>query len=89
MIFPYLLLILALCFNCAFELSFYVLVAADEKLAPSAKKLHPGISSSIISELTDCNAALSQQRKKRQVFFVMIYNCTGFGNSSIFLFGII
>ncbi|XP_004497808.2 pre-mRNA-processing factor 19 homolog 2, partial [Cicer arietinum] len=41
--------------------------AADEKLAPSAKKLHPGISSSIISELTDCNAALSQQRKKRQI----------------------
>ncbi|CAK8570585.1 unnamed protein product [Lathyrus sativus] len=41
--------------------------AADEELAPNAKKLHPGISSSIITELTDCNAALSQQRKKRQI----------------------
>ncbi|KAK2400171.1 U4/U6 small nuclear ribonucleoprotein PRP4 protein [Trifolium repens] len=41
--------------------------ADDEELAPNAKKLHPGISSSIISELTDCNAALSQQRKKRQI----------------------
>ncbi|KAL2325924.1 hypothetical protein Fmac_024982 [Flemingia macrophylla] len=42
-------------------------VAEDEDLAPGAKKIHPGISSSIISELTDCNAALSQQRKKRQI----------------------
>ncbi|RDX83546.1 Pre-mRNA-processing factor 19, partial [Mucuna pruriens] len=41
--------------------------AEDEDLAPGAKKIHPGISSSIISELTDCNAALSQQRKKRQI----------------------
>ncbi|GAU25299.1 hypothetical protein TSUD_18120 [Trifolium subterraneum] len=41
--------------------------ADDEELAPNAKKLHPGISSSIISELTECNAALSQQRKKRQI----------------------
>ncbi|MCI08098.1 U-box domain-containing protein 72-like, partial [Trifolium medium] len=41
--------------------------ADDEELAPNAKKLHPGISSSIITELTDCNAALSQQRKKRQI----------------------
>ncbi|KAG4983218.1 hypothetical protein JHK87_027967 [Glycine soja] len=41
--------------------------AEDEDLAPGAKKIHPGISSSIISELTDCNASLSQQRKKRQI----------------------
>ncbi|KAK7279190.1 hypothetical protein RJT34_24236 [Clitoria ternatea] len=41
--------------------------AEDDELAPGAKKIHPGISSSIISELTDCNAALSQQRKKRQI----------------------
>ncbi|XP_047168277.1 pre-mRNA-processing factor 19 [Vigna umbellata] len=41
--------------------------AEDEDLAPGAKKIHPGISSSVISELTDCNAALSQQRKKRQI----------------------
>jgi hypothetical protein len=54
---------------------FYVLAANDEELAPNAKKLHPGISSSIISELTDCNAALSQQRKKRQVF--IITDCNG------------
>lgn len=41
--------------------------ADDEELAPNAKKLHPGISSSIISELTDCNAALSGKRKKREI----------------------
>ncbi|XP_027363336.1 pre-mRNA-processing factor 19-like isoform X3 [Abrus precatorius] len=41
--------------------------AEDEDLAPGAKKMHPGMSSSIISELSDCNAALSQQRKKRQI----------------------
>ncbi|KAF1898040.1 hypothetical protein Lal_00032804 [Lupinus albus] len=41
--------------------------AAEDELAPGAKKIHPGITTSIISELTDCNAALSQQRKKRQI----------------------
>ncbi|KAE9592361.1 hypothetical protein Lal_00028351 [Lupinus albus] len=41
--------------------------AAEDELAPGAKKIHPGITASIISELTECNAALSQQRKKRQI----------------------
>lgn len=36
-------------------------------MGPDGKRIRPGISSSIISELTDCNAVLSQQRKKRQV----------------------
>lgn len=45
-----------------------LLVAAeDDEMGPDGKKIRPGISSSIISELTDCNTALSQQRKKRQV----------------------
>ncbi|OVA10375.1 WD40 repeat [Macleaya cordata] len=35
----------------------------DEEL----KKVHPGISADTIAELTDCNAILSQQRKKRQI----------------------
>ncbi|KAK6926561.1 Pre-mRNA-splicing factor 19, partial [Dillenia turbinata] len=39
----------------------------DEDLVPGGKKIHPGISASIITELTECNAALSQQRKKRQI----------------------
>ncbi|KAH9681725.1 pre-mRNA-processing factor 19 [Citrus sinensis] len=39
----------------------------DEDLGPAGKKLHTGITPAIIAELTDCNAALSQQRKKRQV----------------------
>ncbi|CAE6026979.1 unnamed protein product [Arabidopsis arenosa] len=39
----------------------------DEELGPNAKKLCPGISAEIITELTDCNAALSQKRKKRQI----------------------
>ncbi|GFZ10713.1 MOS4-associated complex 3B [Actinidia rufa] len=40
---------------------------ADEDMGPAGKKPRSGISSSIITELTDCNAALSQQRKKRQI----------------------
>ncbi|KAK6138766.1 hypothetical protein DH2020_027494 [Rehmannia glutinosa] len=39
----------------------------DEEMGPDGKRIRPGISSSIISELTDCNAVLSQQRKKRQI----------------------
>ncbi|KAI5649722.1 hypothetical protein M9H77_35727 [Catharanthus roseus] len=41
--------------------------AEDDEMGPDGKKIRPGISSSIISELTDCNTALSQQRKKRQI----------------------
>ncbi|KAL2530275.1 Pre-mRNA-proCES [Forsythia ovata] len=41
--------------------------AEDDEMGPDGKKIRPGISSAIISELTDCNAALSQQRKKRQI----------------------
>ena len=51
-----------------------VIAAEDEELAPGGKKIRPGITSTVISELTDCNAALSQQRKKRQVFFVISWN---------------
>lgn len=51
-----------------------MIAAEDEELGPNGKKLRPGISASIITELTDCNAALSQQRKKRQVLFAMMYN---------------
>lgn len=43
-------------------------VNEDEELGPDGKKIRPGISATVISELTDCNAALSQQRKRRQVF---------------------
>ncbi|KAL7220046.1 hypothetical protein ACSBR2_012998 [Camellia fascicularis] len=39
----------------------------DEDIGPDGKRIRPGISASIIAELTDCNAALSQQRKKRQI----------------------
>ncbi|KAF8388285.1 hypothetical protein HHK36_026951 [Tetracentron sinense] len=42
-------------------------VAEDEELGPGGKKIRPGILADIIAELTDCNAALSQQRKKRQI----------------------
>lgn len=35
--------------------------------------MHPGISPSILAELTDCNTALSQQRKKRQVLFMLLF----------------
>jgi pre-mRNA-processing factor 19 len=41
--------------------------AADEDVGPGGKKIRAGISVNIIAELTDCNAALSQQRKKRQI----------------------
>ena len=42
-------------------------VNEDEELGPDGKKIRPGISDAVISELTECNAALSQQRKRRQV----------------------
>ncbi|XP_075487337.1 pre-mRNA-processing factor 19-like [Primulina tabacum] len=41
--------------------------AEEDEMGPDGKRIRPGISSSVISELTDCNAALSQQRKKRQI----------------------
>ncbi|CAM8927083.1 unnamed protein product [Rhodiola kirilowii] len=41
-------------------------VASDEDLGSGGNKIRPGVSSSVITELTDCNALLSQQRKKRQ-----------------------
>ncbi|GAB4843070.1 E3 ubiquitin-protein ligase prp19 [Ancistrocladus abbreviatus] len=41
--------------------------AEDEDLGAPGKKIRPGISADIIAELTDCNAALSQQRKKRSI----------------------
>ncbi|MBA0555570.1 hypothetical protein Golob_025742 [Gossypium lobatum] len=36
-------------------------------MGPGAKRMRHGVSDSIIAELTECNAALSQQRKKRQI----------------------
>ncbi|KAB5537697.1 hypothetical protein DKX38_015230 [Salix brachista] len=41
--------------------------AEDDDMGQPGKRVRPGISASIITELTDCNAALSQQRKKRQI----------------------
>ncbi|KAL5996893.1 E3 ubiquitin-protein ligase prp19 [Asimina triloba] len=41
--------------------------AEDEELGPAAKRARPGISKEIIEELAACNAALSGQRKKRQI----------------------
>ena len=35
------------------------------------RNIRPGISPNILAELTDCNTALSQQRKKRQVLFML------------------
>lgn len=42
----------------------------DGEQGPDAKKMRLGISDEVITELTDCNAALSQQRKKRQVMYI-------------------
>ncbi|WCJ24116.1 Pre-mRNA-processing factor 19 [Euphorbia peplus] len=41
--------------------------AEDGDMGPPGKRVRPGISTAIITELTDCNAALSQQRRKRQI----------------------
>ncbi|PKA55056.1 U-box domain-containing protein 72 [Apostasia shenzhenica] len=41
--------------------------AADEDLGPDGKRIRAGITSLIITELTECNAMLSGQRKKRQI----------------------
>lgn len=49
-----------------------MIAAEDDDLGPAGKRLRPGISAEIITELTDCNAALSQQRKRRQVPLILI-----------------
>lgn len=49
---------------------FVPIAAEDEEMGPEGKKSRSGISSAIITELTDCNTTLSQQRKKRQVQFI-------------------
>ncbi|KAJ8539694.1 hypothetical protein K7X08_013946 [Anisodus acutangulus] len=41
--------------------------AEEEEMDPSGKKIRLGISGDVIKELQDCNAALSQQRKRRQI----------------------
>ncbi|KAL5542356.1 hypothetical protein UlMin_010066 [Ulmus minor] len=41
--------------------------AAADEVGPGGRPIHPGISASIFEELTECNASLSQQRKKRQI----------------------
>ncbi|URE40297.1 Prp19/Pso4-like [Musa troglodytarum] len=41
--------------------------AAEDELGPDGKKIRPGINPVIIAELTECNALLSGQRKKRQI----------------------
>ncbi|RRT83330.1 hypothetical protein B296_00017938 [Ensete ventricosum] len=46
---------------------FIMLAAAEDELGPDGKKIRPGINPAIIAELTECNALLSGQRKKRQV----------------------
>lgn len=70
-------------YNICMELiSLFILTlgAEDDELGPSTKRIHPGISSSIISDLADCNTLLSQQRKKRQVMFSKLEMCPyGFG----------
>lgn len=47
-----------------------MLAAAEDDLGPDGKKIRPGINPVIIAELTECNALLSGQRKKRQVLFL-------------------
>ena len=44
-----------------------IIAAEDEDMDPGAKRMRSGISDSVIVELTECNATLSQQRKKHQI----------------------
>ncbi|XP_015162037.1 pre-mRNA-processing factor 19 homolog 2-like isoform X2 [Solanum tuberosum] len=39
----------------------------EEEMDPGSKKIRPGISGDVIKELQDCNAVISQQRKRRQI----------------------
>lgn len=57
------------------------MIAAEvDELGPEGRNIRPGISASIITELTDCNAALSQLRKKRQVFIPLTLIFAAFHN---------
>lgn len=49
--------------------------AAEDDFGPDGKRIRPGITSTIITELTECNAMLSGQRKKRQVLGYFWVKC--------------
>lgn len=48
----------------------FQIAVEDGEQGPDVKKMRLGISVEVIAELTDCNAALSQLRKKRQVILI-------------------
>ncbi|XP_047953847.1 pre-mRNA-processing factor 19-like [Salvia hispanica] len=55
-------------FLCRFiRLSIVHVAIEDSEVGPDGKRIHQGVSSSIISELTDCSSALSRERKWREV----------------------
>jgi len=44
----------------------------EDEIGPDGKKIRPGINPVMIEELTECNTMLSAQRKKRQVYIVLL-----------------
>ena len=57
----------------------------EDEIGPDGKKIRPGINPVMIEELTECNTMLSAQRKKRQVYIVLLMSVKSITGSKPFI----
>ena len=61
----------------------------EDEIGPDGKKIRPGINPVMIEELTECNTMLSAQRKKRQVYIVLLISVKSRTRSKTFIMVVI
>jgi hypothetical protein len=61
----------------------------EDEIGPDGKKIRPGINPVMIEELTECNTMLSAQRKKRQVYTVLLISVKSRTRSKTFIMVVI
>ena len=61
----------------------------EDEIGPDGKKVRPGINPVMIEELTECNTMLSAQRKKRQVYIVLLISFKSRTRSKTFIMVVI
>ena len=61
----------------------------EDEIGPDGKKIRPGINPVMIEELTECNTMLSAQRKKRQVYIVLLISFKSRTRSKTFIMVVI
>ena len=61
----------------------------EDEIGPDGKKVRPGINLVMIEELTECNTMLSAQRKKRQVYIVLLISFKSRTRSKTFIMVVI